>query len=140
VNEIAVRPSKAFVKLCSGAQFRAVYSQGQRFYSPYFSVFILPTSTGEVRLGITVTRKVGKAVIRNRCKRRLREIFRKQQPGLIWGVGYDLVINAKSELANAPFAQVEEAFEQALRHFQAFLQKRARAVSAAVNTGETETP
>ena len=136
MSENTGRPSKPFNKLRSGEQFRAVYSQGQRFHSPYFSAFVLPVETGEVRLGITVTRKVGKAVVRNRCKRRLREIFRKQQPSSFTGQGFDLVLNAKTELATAPFNLVEESFQQTLRRFESFLQKRAQAANGATKTGE----
>src|SRR5690349_15718780 len=91
-------------KLRSGQQFRAVYNKGVRFHSPYFSAFVLPTETGEMRLGITVTRKAGKAVLRNRCKRRIREAFRKYSFKDFEGIGCDLVINAKSELATADFS------------------------------------
>src|SRR5260221_14498799 len=95
---------KPLGQLRTGQQFRAVYNKGFRFHSPYFSAFILPTATGEVRLGITVTRKMGKAVARNRCKRRIREVFRRYSSKDFKGVGCDLVINAKSELATAKFS------------------------------------
>lgn len=134
MNENALQPAIYISKLRSGGQFRTVYTQGQRFHSPYFSAFILPTNTGEARLGITVTRKVGKAVLRNLCKRRLREIFRNQPTDLFISSGYDLVINAKSELATANFSLVKDAFQQTLRRYQAFLQKRAQGFSAELNS------
>lgn len=113
-------------KLRSGGQFRTVYSLGQRFHSPYFSAFFLPTETGEVRLGITVTRKVGKAVLRNFCKRRIRALFRHCHAEAVRNVGYDLVINAKTELATAQYSLVEASFQQTMRRFQDVLQKRAQ--------------
>lgn len=114
----------SYSKLCSGKQFRAVYDRGQRFHSPYFSAFFLVNKTGEARLGITVTRKVGKAVLRNFCKRRLRSLFQQHHDKVTIGPGFDLVINAKTELASASFPMVETAFLQTLRRFQIFLQQR----------------
>lgn len=122
--------SRTYSKLRSGSQFRVVYGQGQRFHSPYFSAFFLATETREARLGITVTRKVGKAVLRNLCKRRLRALFQQHHAEVIHGAGYDLVVNAKTELATAPYALVESAFLQTLRRFQTLLQKRATLISS----------
>jgi ribonuclease P protein component len=121
--------SKLLTKLTglrNAAEYRRVYGKGQRFHSPYFSAFILPTVTNEARLGITTTRKVGKAVVRNRCKRRMREVFRHYQTESLQGIGYDLVINAKTELANADFSLVVQAFQQTLQRFQSFLERQER--------------
>ena len=112
---------KPLGKLRTGQQFRAVYTKGVRYHSPYFSAFILPTNSGELRLGITATRKIGKAVIRNRCKRRIREVFRRYLAADFKGIGCDLVINAKPGLATADFIALVETFEQTLRRFQSLL-------------------
>ena len=117
---------KPLGKLRTGQQFRAVYTKGVRFHSPYFSAFILPTDSGELRLGITATRKIGKAVIRNRCKRRIREVFRRYLVADFKGIGCDLVINAKSELATADFRMVVEAVERTLQRFQASLARKTK--------------
>ena len=119
-------PSFKLGSLRTTADYRAVYGKGQRFHSPYFSAFVLPTESSEARLGITVTRKVGKAVLRNRCKRRMREVFRLYQPQELIGVGYDLVINAKTELARAEFVLLTQSFQQTLLRFQSFLDRQAR--------------
>jgi ribonuclease P protein component len=103
-----------FQKLLNREQFRKVYDQGQKFHTPFFSAFILKTDSGEQRVGITVTRKLGGAVVRNRCKRRIREILRRQLPSLANDVGYDIVINAKASLPTADFQQLAAAFERTL--------------------------
>jgi ribonuclease P protein component len=108
-------------KLRNGKQFRRVYHEGQRFHTPFFSAFILKTDTGERRYGITVTRKIGGAVVRNRCKRRLRAIMRKYnsiaQVEDLNTIGFDLVLNAKSALLDAQFHQIEESFAQVMERF-----------------------
>jgi ribonuclease P protein component len=104
--------------LLTSEQFRAVYERGQRFSTPFFTAFILKTGGHEQRLGVTVTRKLGGSVIRNRCKRRIRELFRRRHPPASNGVGYDLVINAKPGLTTADYQQLVEAFEQVLARFE----------------------
>jgi len=104
--------------LRNSKQFRRVYDQGQRFHTSLFSAFILKNDSGEQRIGITVTKKIGNAVVRNRCKRRLREAFRRQSESLMNLAGVDLVINAKASLAEADFTQLVDALAKTLEHFR----------------------
>jgi ribonuclease P protein component len=110
--------SRKLQKLRNSQQFRRVYEQGQKFHTPFFSAFILKNDIGEQRFGITVTRKIGCAVIRNRCKRRLREIARACQLEGLDSVGFDLVINVKSGLAGADYKQLQEAFARMMERFR----------------------
>src|SRR5262245_34952381 len=119
--------SRGLQKLRNNQEFRRVYEHGQRFHTPYFSAFILRTDDGEKRIGITVTRKIGKAVVRNRCKRRLREVARKYYRKIAltsMGLpGYDLVLNAKPGLIEADFHQIEESFARVIAKFHDSLLK-----------------
>ncbi|HZF37263.1 MAG TPA: ribonuclease P protein component [Blastocatellia bacterium] len=104
--------------LRNSQQFRRVYEQGHKIHTPFFSAFFLRNGAGERRYGITVTRKIGGAVVRNRCKRRLREIMRKHElcpscPAYV--SGFDLVFNVKSELAEANFDRIQESFARVMR-------------------------
>ena len=92
---------KAFQPLRSSREFRLVYDRGVRLSSPFFSLFVLETTGSQVRLGITVTKKIGPAVVRNRCKRRLREAARRASLPLPAGIGCDIVINARSAMIKA---------------------------------------
>ena len=79
------------------------------------------TENGESRCGFTVTRKVGNAVDRNRCKRRLKEVVRryysKPHAEAFDTAGWDLVLNAKLSLLTAEFKQIEESFSQVMGRF-----------------------
>ena len=107
--------------LRNNRQFRSVYDRGRRFHTPYFSAFILKTETLERRFGITVTKKVGSAVIRNRCKRRIREALRRYLSNLDSGsqvaFGYDLVINARLNLLTADFKEIEDSLASVIERF-----------------------
>ena len=68
-------------------------------------LFFRPNGLPHSRLGITVPARVGKAVLRNRLKRRLREAFRLNRVDL--PRGWDILVNPRVGLAKAPFATVE---------------------------------
>jgi ribonuclease P protein component len=71
-------------------------------------MFGLPNGVGFCRLGLTVPRRVGGAVRRNRIKRALREAFRRNYPLL--GVPLDLVVNALPVLVDRPTREIEREF------------------------------
>jgi ribonuclease P protein component len=110
--------SKQHHRLLRPPQFRLVYARGRKYDGPLFTAFLLKTESEDQRLGITVTRKFGRAVVRNRCKRRLREAFRLRDKECLFGIGYDLVINARSGLAKADFVQIRQALAEVLTRFQ----------------------
>ena len=64
------------LRLRRRAEFRAVQGRGRKGHTPHFLLFALDGEPGETRFGITASRKVGSAVVRNRLKRYLRETFR----------------------------------------------------------------
>jgi ribonuclease P protein component len=107
----ARRASRSFPRtsrLTARREFAAVYEKGRRTGSASLILFGLPNSVGHCRLGITVTRKVGGAVERNRIKRVFRDIFRRHRTTL--EPGLDLVVNAKKGTDRVPTADLEREF------------------------------
>ena len=106
----AFRPA---ARLRSRGEFAAVQKGGRRVAGRFLTLLAQPNHEGCDRLGIIASRRVGNAVIRNRAKRRLREIFRRL-PGHS-GRTLDVVVVARSELAAAPFGAVSDEFQAALK-------------------------
>lgn len=107
-------------RLTSRRQFREIYDRGISVGSSSFRLFGYPNSVGHSRLGITVTRKVGGAVKRNRVKRMLREVFRLNRAAL--HPALDLVVNAHISIRERTVRQLEgefvDAFDRLARRFR----------------------
>ena len=76
--------------------FERAYEEGKKVVTSEFALFMLPNGSSTSRLGITTTRRLGKAVTRNRARRLVREAYRthrQEVPG-----GYDLVVVVRSPL------------------------------------------
>jgi ribonuclease P protein component len=82
-------------------------------------MFGMLNAVGSSRLGLTVTRKVGHAVTRNRAKRVLREVFRRHRQGLT--PACDLVINVRPALLERPFERLEREFLECFARLAALL-------------------
>jgi ribonuclease P protein component len=90
-----MRPrSSSRARLSRSAEFERVYRQGRSTANRHLVLYAFPNpSTETPRLGLSVSRKVGGAVERNRVKRLLREAFARHEPGL--SPGQDLVVVAR---------------------------------------------
>ena len=87
-------------RLTRKADFDAVFAHGRRVFGKHVTIRTAPNGTDAYRLGLAVSKAVGNAVVRNRVKRRLREIVR----GANVASGCDLVVAARPSAADAPFA------------------------------------
>ena len=86
-------------------EYTAVYDSGRKAQGRYATVFALPGERPGTRLGVTVTRRVGGSVERNRARRRVREIFRRLR--LPQGApGLQIVVNVHPRAVKAPFAEL----------------------------------
>jgi ribonuclease P protein component len=98
--------------LTASTEFERVYRKGSVYRGRLFSVHALPNGVGKLRLGLSVSKKVGVAVKRNRVRRRLKEIFRSSARDLPDNL--DLVISARPAAAEASFEELNEEFLRAL--------------------------
>ncbi len=103
-------------------EFLRVYQEGRRVGGRYFGLFYLRGAGGGHRLGLTVPRQVGGAVVRNRVKRRLREIFRLNR-AVLGDNPLDLVINVYPSGGQAASVELRAEF---LRTAREALQGRGR--------------
>ena len=100
-------------RIVRSRDYSAIYKTGKRIHSGKFVLFGRENEAGHARLGITVSRKIGCASIRNRIKRLFREIFRRSSTEI--PDNFDFVINAKSGCAGADLRQLREEFIAATR-------------------------
>ncbi len=83
--------------------FRRLYSRGRFFLSPVLVTYVMKNRRDEVRIGITSSKKIGKAVVRNRSRRVIREAYRELSSQV--KPGYDIVFVARGK---TPFVKSTE--------------------------------
>jgi ribonuclease P protein component len=88
-------------RLVRRGEFDAVYRAGKRRSSSHFTVFFRANELPQSRFGFSIKKALGGAVVRNRIRRRLREIVRCHR--LEIPAGWDIVIHPKSSVARAEF-------------------------------------
>jgi len=89
-------------RLVRKVEFDAVYRAGKRRSSSHFTVFFRANEQPQSRFGFSIKKALGGAVVRNRIRRRLREMVRCHR--LEIAAGWDIVIHPKSTVARAEFA------------------------------------
>lgn len=100
-------------RLTASRDFARVRRYGRTAGSPLLALYVLPNRTGEVRVGFSVSKKVGKAVVRNRVKRLMREAVRHELSEL--RSGQDLVFIARPAAAAATYPEIIETADFLLR-------------------------
>jgi len=101
--------------LKASADFRRLARQGKKWAGPAFIMQISRQGQGDFRLGLTASRRVGNAVVRNRAKRRLREAVRLLIRDGRAPAGRDLVLIARTAAATRDFAALRADIDRGLR-------------------------
>jgi ribonuclease P protein component len=112
--EHATRPPHALpasARIRRRPEFLRVYEQGMRVRARLMTVIALPNGLGRSRLGIAATRKLGGAVVRNRAKRLVRELFRQGEIP----AGLDIVVIPRPDMLDADNRARESEFRYAIR-------------------------
>jgi ribonuclease P protein component len=104
-------------RLHRSAEFLRLQRNGVRFQSPHFVLYAgnLDIDPSRSRLGVTVSRRIGNAVVRNRVKRRVREFFRKAMRAQL-PVGTSIVVIARGGAAALESAAISEELTMAARN------------------------
>ncbi len=90
----------------NSAGFKQVYQNGIKEVLPYFVVYYVKGYTESTRFGLTVTKKLGNAVIRNRIKRRLRAVVMAAFSNEVSPKNLDIVIVARKYSISADFERM----------------------------------
>ena len=87
--------------------FRRLYHT-QGLANGYLVLYARKNRTEQNRVGVTVSKKLGKAVVRNRVRRRLREVYRLHEEQ--FAPGWDIVVVARSRCVGADFGKLSNSY------------------------------
>ena len=103
------------VRIVRSSDYRTLYKKGRKIHSHRFTLFIRNNDIGHSRMGLSVSRKVGGAVIRNRIKRLFREIFRKSSSEIPNQL--DIVVNVKVGCVGVGYTELRTEFLDAMQKY-----------------------
>jgi ribonuclease P protein component len=109
------------LRLIRSQDFVDCKAHGKRRASAHLIIWLKPNELAHPRLGLAVSRKVGKAHDRNLIKRRMRELFRRR--GVPVRPGYDYVVVAKDTAAELSFEGLKQEMSGLLSSDQYFKRK-----------------
>jgi ribonuclease P protein component len=102
-------------------RFREIRQRGRSYSNDLLVLCALPNELPFCRFGFSVNSRVGKAVARNRIKRRLREIMRLRMASI--RPGWDIILIARKPIRSAEYLQLETACARLLRRAQLLLEE-----------------
>ncbi len=94
--------------LHKNSEFQQVYKSGKSLANKYLVMYVLPSDTGDSRLGCSVSKKVGNSVVRHRIARLLRESFRLNCEK--FHSSWNIVCVARISARGKSFSEIEAAF------------------------------
>lgn len=101
------------ITLKDNRDFRRLYYRGKSYASPVLVTYVLKNRRADVRIGITTGKKIGKAVMRNRSRRIIREAFRALSGSI--RNGYDFVFVARTKTPFVKSYDVMKAMKKQLK-------------------------
>ncbi|EOC99431.1 ribonuclease P protein component [Caldisalinibacter kiritimatiensis] len=100
-------------RLRSNKEFKRVYKKGKSLANRYLVMFYIKNPYNYNRVGFTVTKKLGKAVVRNKVRRRIKEGYRLNADKV--KQGYDIIFLSRVNAKNAEYKDLERAILHLIR-------------------------
>ena len=94
-------------------QFNYVYKSGEHFSGEHIVLYVASSKTKNIKVGLAVTKKIGHAVVRNRVRRRLREIIKSQIP--VMKQSFNIIVVARENVTTASFEKLTIEFNKLLK-------------------------
>lgn len=111
-------------RLKKDVEFKLLRSKGRSWSNPLVVLYALPSDQGVTRVGISVSKRIGKAVKRNRIKRLIREAVRLRHSEI--SSGWNLLFIARKPIVEVSFLEVGAAIEQVLRRAGLLVSKQGQ--------------
>ncbi len=96
------------------SDFRKVYKHGKSFANKHLVMYILDNKSDSTRVGISVSKKVGKAITRNKIRRRIKEAYRLNIDEKVKN-GYDLVFIARVAVKDVDYKNIEKSMNHLMK-------------------------
>ncbi len=100
-------------RLRSNMEFKKVYSGGKNYWNRNLVLYVKKNNIGNTRVGYSITKKIGNSVIRNKIRRRMKEIYRLNFKGI--KSNYDLIFIPKRNVVNISYKELESAMLHILK-------------------------
>lgn len=113
---------KSCFRLTKNYEFINVYRAGRRWSCPFFTMYVVKNHLERTRLGVSVSKRIGKSVVRNKVKRRIKEIIRQNMDNI--KRGYDIVISAKPDIVKCDYEKIKKEIINFLRRGRIWYDKK----------------
>ncbi|KPU42954.1 ribonuclease P protein component [Oxobacter pfennigii] len=107
-------------KLRKNSEFKHVYNKGKVYSNHLLVLYIVKNGTDYNRAGFSVSKKVGKSVVRNKVRRRIKESYRLNSAGL--KKGYNFVFISRVKAKDATYKEIEKAMLSLFKKSELFIE------------------